>query len=297
MRPGEWVMRKSYGGDVTFAIHQINGRLAILKGVDVRLLADAPESDLIPVDPANLAQNVELDRKRKERSIRQFGRLRRHNEQNVRSGGKLVPHNSYFEVPGRVLHLDGDQHYLQKSMQLYKELRVPAAGYFVSEGNMAAALRRLLPELQPDIVVVTGHDGILKQRREKDIFNLSSYKNSHNFVNAVKVAREYDRSRDSLVIVAGACQSHFEALLQAGANFASSPRRVLIHALDPLYIAAKVAYTPLRETVEIADILPHTLSGLEGLGGLETRGVYRIGLPRVSWTETAASAVQESVQG
>ena len=34
-----------------------------------------------------------------------------------------------------------------------------------------------------------------------------------------------------LIIVAGACQSHFEALLQAGANFASSPGSVLIHAL------------------------------------------------------------------
>lgn len=31
-----------------------------------------------------------------------------------------------------------------------------------------------------------------------------------------------------LVIFAGACQSYFEAIISAGANFASSPARILI---------------------------------------------------------------------
>lgn len=115
---------------------------------------------------------------------------------------------------------------------------------------------------------------------------LSSYKNSHNFVNAVRVARQYEKNRDGLVIVAGACQSHFEALLQAGANFASSPARVLIHALDPLCIAAKVAFTPIHETVNIVDVIGLTHSGLEGLGGLETRGSYRKGVPNISYFST-----------
>jgi spore coat assembly protein len=289
MRPGELVVRNSYGGDITFVIQQLVNRQALLKGVDVRLLADAPESDLAPADPGILTRSEAENRRLIERSVRQFDRFRRHQaDAGIRSAGaKTIMTSSYFEVPGRVLHLDGDYNYLRKSMYLYKELRVPAIGYYMAEANMAESLRRLLPEVNPDIIVLTGHDGILKDRKAKDIHSLASYKNSHNFVNAVKTAREFDRSRDSLVIVAGACQSHFEALVQAGANFASSPRRVLIHALDPLYIAAKVAFTSIKDTVQISDILQHTLSGLEGLGGLETRGMYRIGLPHVQWEETA----------
>ena len=98
------------------------------------------------------------------------------------------------------------------------------------------------------------------------------------------MARQYERNRDSLIIVAGACQSHFEALLRAGANFASSPARILIHALDPLCIAAKLSYTPTRETISMLDIMD-TVIGLEGPGGVETRGSYRMGVPGIQHTE------------
>ncbi len=33
---------------------------------------------------------------------------------------------------------------------------------------------------------------------------------------------------DELVIFAGACQSHYEEIIKAGANFASSPHRILM---------------------------------------------------------------------
>ena len=56
--------------------------------------------------------------------------------------------------------------------------------------------------------------------------------------------------------MAGACQSHFEALLHAGANFASSPGRIMIHALDPVYVAVRSAFTPFRETINMADVSP-----------------------------------------
>jgi spore coat assembly protein len=212
-------------------------------------------------------------------------RLRAEIADSVRNGNQSGANHqenwqSYFEIPGKVLHLDGDPAYLRKCMGIYGELRVPAEGYYIPEVNMAEALFRLLPLTNPDIVVITGHDGILKHRRQ-DIASLSSYKNSHNFVNAVKVARQYEKSRDSLTIIAGACQSHFEALLQAGANFASSPGRVLIHALDPLCIAAKVAYTSIKDTVNVLDVIRLTSSGLEGLGGVESKGSHRVGVPNI----------------
>ena len=81
------------------------------------------------------------------------------------------------------------------------------------------------------------------------------------------------------MIFAGACQSHFESLIQAGANFASSPSRVNIHALDPVYIVAKISFTPFVERIKCWDVLNNTLTGQKGLGGIETKGVLRIGMP------------------
>jgi spore coat assembly protein len=276
MRQGDLVVRKSYGGDVLFKIQELYSQQALLKGMDYRLLADSPTYDLSLVQADSYIVDPAIGLKTREamRSIIQYRKKREQESSNA---------SSYFEVPGKVLHLDGDPLYLRKSMHLYDELRVPAEGFYVTESNMSEALIQLLPQKKPDILVITGHDGILKDTVNSDLHKLQSYKNSHNFVKAVKAAREYERNLDSLVIIAGACQSYYEALLQAGANFASSPARVLIHALDPLYIAAKISYTSIRDTVQIKDIIQHTMSGLEGLGGMETRGCYRIGLPGLNF--------------
>jgi len=284
MKQGDFVVRKSYGGDVLFRIDAFLKDIAILKGTDYRLLADAPFSDLKAVpDPetAGISRQVRI---KENESLR---RMRRAQEQMTgasdRVGVTLV--QPYFELPGRVLHLDGDGVYMKKSMQVYAQMRVPAHGMHVHESRMAEVLYRLLPQLRPDIVVITGHDGVLKSRPRSEYHLLSSYKNSQHFVNAVQVARDYDRSRDGLVVVAGACQSHFEALLQAGANFASSPGRILIHALDPVYLAVKASFTPFRDTVNLEGAIGGTISGADGVGGIETFGRYRIGLPKPKTTE------------
>ena len=77
------------------------------------------------------------------------------------------------------------------------------------------------------------NDGMLKKgKKYNDIFN---YRNSRYFIETVKEARKYDKEKEEkLVIFAGACQSYFEALISAGANFASSPARILIDFLDLL---------------------------------------------------------------
>lgn len=288
MRQGDLVTRISYGGDVMFKIERIENLKAILRGVDYRLLADAPLTDLTISNPTETLDHPRSSSPEFRESLRRLAvsQVKLQEKNQIAIGEKQKPqHNSYFEVPGRVLHLDGDPSYLRKSMQLYGELRVPAEGFYVPEVQMAEALMRLLPQIKPDIVVITGHDGILKSRQSGSPGHLSSYKNSQNFVNAVRVARQYERNRDSLIIVAGACQSHFEALLRAGANFASSPARILIHALDPLCIAAKLSYTSSREVISMLDIMDLTVTGLEGLGGVETRGSYRMGVPGIEHTE------------
>jgi spore coat assembly protein len=283
LKQGDYVRRKSYGGDVIFKIVHTNYQTAILRGIDFRLLADAPFEDLELVNEKSLYSDSDL-RQSLDRSIAHLHHFRKSHSLGSFSrsdeASAVDASRNFFEVPGKVLHLDGDPAYLRKSMNVYGELRVPADGFYVAEKDMSSALYRLLPQVKPDIVVITGHDGMLKNR--KDDHSLSSYKNSFYFVNAVKTTREYERNLDGLTIIAGACQSHFEALLQAGANFASSPSRILIHALDPVHIASKVAYTSIKDTVNMVDVISHTISGIKGLGGIESRGSYRRGLPRVT---------------
>lgn len=280
MKQGDLVVRRSYGEDVIFKIQGLDSARAILKGVDYRLLADSPVADLREIRDTRRVRQMQFQH-RVDDSLRDLVRYRLQQREKNQTEQSGTGGHAYFEMPGKVLHLDGDPSYLRKSMTMYQQFRIPAEGYYVAENSMADALYRLLPQTRPSIVVVTGHDGILKQQRQRDIGSLSSYKNSHHFIKAVRVARQYERDLDSLTVVAGACQSHFEALMQAGANFASSPARVLIHALDPACIAIKTAYTSVRETVNVADVIRNTISGFEGLGGVESRGCYRVGLPKL----------------
>lgn len=282
MRQGDLVVRRSYGGDVLFRIETFYREYAILKGTEFRLLADSYVDDLVTVtEPEKFEARSRAGAKMRE-SMLWMDEQRKQQRQKAGAsyGSRIRENTSYFDMPGKVLHLDGDQTYLHKSIAMYEQLGVPAEGYYVSESRMADLLYRLLPQSKPDIVVITGHDGLLKSRRGGDIYSLNSYKNSQNFVNAVRVTREYERNRDALKVIAGACQSHFEALLKAGANFASSPGRILIHALDPGYVAAKTAYTSIKDTVNMPDIFSRTVSGVEGMGGIESYGSYRIGVPK-----------------
>ncbi|OZB90288.1 sporulation peptidase YabG [Paenibacillus sp. XY044] len=287
MNIGDLVVRRSYGGDIAFRVEDLRRDEAVIKGTEFRLLADSPLDDLVRVPYAPVSEKTEKANIRANESLSMLKRHRQEQTQRNQatlggSGEWGTAEPAYFEVPGKVLHLDGDPNYLKKSLNLYEQLRVPAEGQYVNEAGMADALYRLLPRIRPDIVVITGHDGVLKHRQNQDLYSLNSYKNSQNFVRAIQVARQFERHYDQLTIIAGACQSHFEALLQAGANFASSPGRILIHALDPVYVAAKASFTSVRDTINMTDVLHNTISGTQGVGGIETRGSYRIGLPRLN---------------
>ena len=106
--------------------------------------------------------------------------------------------------------------------------------------------------------------------RYMDIYN---YRNSRHFIQTVKEARKFDETNEkNLVIFAGACQSYFEALMDAGANFASSPARILIDFLDPLIVAEKIAYTENYKYVTIDDIAMELRDGKKGVNGFGARG-------------------------
>ena len=74
-----------------------------------------------------------------------------------------------------------------------------------------------------------------------------------------------------MVIFAGACQSYFEALISAGANFASSPARILIDFADPLIVAEKVATTDEQKYITIDDFAFELRDGKKGIDGVRSK--------------------------
>ncbi|MBB6631025.1 sporulation peptidase YabG [Clostridium algidicarnis] len=282
MEIGDSVVRKSYGKDITFKIIDIKegleGLTYILKGINLRIIADSPVEDLEVVradysGETDRVFNREVNSRIKNIMASRF---------NLRRGyrvSKTVPSKELvFGRPGKILHIDGDAEYLENCLKVYKQLSLEAVGEIVKESDQPKKILEIVKAVKPDIIVLTGHDGIIKDA--KDYLDLENYRNSKYFVEAVSELRNYNSSYDELVIFAGACQSCYEKILDAGANFASSPNRVLIHCLDPVFICEKIAYTNVDKVVSIHEVLDNTITGIKGIGGLQTRGKYREGYPK-----------------
>lgn len=256
---GDYVTRNSHNNDIVFVILEIQGEEAILKGFDVRLIANSPLSDLVLCS----------DEERKDVfSDEMFSKEILDN----------VDRDDFFYLPPRILHLDGDRDYLDKCLKFYKNNRVMAYGKTIKEEDLEKNIIRYLEDIKPDILIITGHDAYLK--KNDDLYASENYKNSENFIKAVREARKYEKSHEKLLIIAGACQSNYEELIKAGADFASSPKRVNIHALDPAIIATTVSLTEKNKTINLLELLERTKYGKDGMGGLIVNGLMYVGYPR-----------------
>lgn len=160
-------------------------------------------------------------------------------------------------------------------MKFYKKNHLKAYGILSSNDDLEDNVKENLIKYKPDILVITGHDAYYRKKRENN-----DYKNTAKFVNAVKEARKYEKSHEKLLIIAGACQSNYEELIKAGANFASSPKRINIHALDPAIIASCLAFSDKNNNIDLMKILDKTKYGSDGIGGIITKGTMYIGYPR-----------------
>lgn len=282
---GDLVVRKSHGGDIVFKVTDIfqddlsKKHHCVLKGLHLRLMADAPLDDLERVTSDHLRKAIQEHESEHNATLRRVMMRRVVDREQVElNRSEQSKKYNFFDIPGRVLHLDGDEEYLRMCLKTYNQLNIEAVGRHVDESKQPDVVTDLLKEFRPDILVVTGHDALLGGN--KDWKEVSNYRNSKYFIQSVINARLFEPSRDDLVIFAGACQSHFEAILTAGANFASSPTRIFIHAYDPVFIAEKVAFTPINKVVDINDAITASVTGIEGVGGVETRGKFRLGLPK-----------------
>ncbi|AYE34713.1 sporulation peptidase YabG [Clostridium septicum] len=290
---GDLVVRKSYDKDITFKIIDIKedeegNPIYILKGISIRIIADSAKDDLQKVDDDFVGEKEKILNTRVSEAINKAislrGDVRAMKAINSRSSKNLKesPNKELiFGRPGKILHIDGDREYLETCLKVYKQLSLDAIGISISEREQPKKVVDLVKEIKPDIVVLTGHDGVL--RVTDDYLNLDNYRNSKYYIESVRALRNYNSSYDELVIFAGACQSCYECMLDAGANFASSPNRVLIHCLDPVFVCEKIAYTRIDKVVSITDVIDNTITGIKGIGGLQTRGKYREGYPKSSY--------------
>ncbi len=274
IKKGDIVVRKSYGKDIIFRVINIlnkpEEKIAVLNGVIERIEADSKIVDLELVDKQKVKDILrKMDSKienRIEKSKQQW------EDRNYRIG--VVTNQTRAKekiITGKILHLDGDRKYSEKSYRYYRKLGLNAIVKYIPEYRQPRVVYQLLESYNPDILVITGHDGMIKRgMRYNDIYN---YRNSRYFIETVKEARKYDKQKGKkLVIFAGACQSYFEAIISAGANFASSPARILIDFLDPLVVAEKIALTEKYKYITIDDIAYELRDGRDGIGGIGANG-------------------------
>ena len=271
IKKGDFVARISHGKDIIFYVDKIikldnNMKIAILKGITARIIADSPISDLelmekkqvenrlkILENENDFRTNIDNQTSIKNRSIRSLYE-------------KIEKRNI---INGKILHIDGDKKYSEKSSRYYTKMGLNVEVKNIAEDKQPLYIRELMYRHKPDIIVITGHDAMIKkQTGYHDIYN---YRNSRYFVSAVEQVRKID-IENRIVVIAGACQSYYEALISAGANFASSPARILIDFLDPLIVASKVATTVANRYITIDDIKHDLRDGKKGIGGIGARG-------------------------
>ena len=270
IKKGDIVVRKSYGKDIIFYVKRIvktsKEDIAIICGLFERIEADSLLTDLELLD-SNTIKNIFKDEENRLNS-RMNKRYSNYESSFIENERTLLRRKI---LTGKILHLDGDKRYSQKSYNYYQKMGLNAIVKNIPEYKQPKVVYKLLKLYRPVILIITGHDGMIKRGSNfNDIYN---YRNSRHFINTVKEARRYDKENNcETVIFAGACQSYFEALMLAGANFASSPSRILIDFLDPLIIAEKVATTEKYKFITVDEVTKEIRDGKKGIGGIGANG-------------------------
>lgn len=146
IKKGDIVARKSYHKDVIFIVDLvIKDKIAILTGITTRLKADSPIEDLELIDKKEItniykAIDEKIDKKIKTRESAKSSLLKR--------SDKII-------YTGRILHLDGDRKYSEKSSVYYKKMGLKAIVRNIPENRQANVVNTLIDQYKPDILVVT----------------------------------------------------------------------------------------------------------------------------------------------
>lgn len=264
LKIGDIVARKRYGYDIHFRISDIVNKndtkpIYILKGLFYRIEADSYGEDLVRQEPNNIRFSMQRDMKIAETYF----------NRNMKREFSYFPFTRPGTIPGKVLHIDADEWFLNECLSRYRRNNIPVYGTIIKENEQPEKIRPYLEKHRPNILVLTGHDSLKKNTDKYDIRN---YRNSKYFIKASEIARRYEPNPDRLCIFAGACQSYYEMIMDTGTNFASSPGRILINALDPYFVARIIAVTSSEKIVTPDKVALATTSGRKGIWGIKTIG-------------------------
>ena len=107
IKKGDIVSRNSYQNDILFYVEKIvktenRGKVAILKGVTIRIEADAPIDDLELPNESRIKEN-----------------LKRIDKQ-IEFTNDYIDNRNVIRY-GKILHLDGDRSYSEKTEKYYKK--------------------------------------------------------------------------------------------------------------------------------------------------------------------------------
>lgn len=194
IKKGDIVGRKSYGKDIFFIVDKIikiksSKEFAILKGLNIRIVADSPIEDLEIIERKDVLNSIKISNTNIENRINNIVNLSKNN--------KALRQKLYT---GKILHLDGDKKYSEKSYKYYNKTGLNAIVKNIAENKQPQVVFSLLNKFNPDILIITGHDAMLKNGSNYN--NIYNYRNSRHFINTVIEARKWGKTSDKLVIFA-----------------------------------------------------------------------------------------------
>lgn len=154
IKKGDIVARKSHKKDVIFVVDMIiNNKVAILSGITTRLKADSSLDDLEIVSKAEVIKTYNKIEKKLEDKIN--NKVKTYN---------ILKRSNKIIYTGRILHLDGDKKYSEKSNMYYKKMGLKAIVRNIPENRQVNIANDLIDRYNPDIIVITGHDRYAKVR-------------------------------------------------------------------------------------------------------------------------------------
>lgn len=146
IKKGDVVGRISHGKDILFKVKRIitmknQKTIVVLKGITERIEADSYIDDLFLIPKKEIQNELDkIDRKIERRAIK---------EESKRAG---------TTINGKILHLDGDRKYSEKSLRYYHKMGLQAIVKNIPENKQPKMVYNLLQYYAPDILVITGHD-------------------------------------------------------------------------------------------------------------------------------------------
>ena len=146
IKKGDIVARISYHKDVIFVVDLvIDNKIAILTGITTRLKADSPIEDLELINKKeidNIYRNIDekIDKKVNTKET---------------SKGSFLKRSDKIIYTGKILHLDGDRKYSEKSNLYYKKMGLKAIVKNIPESRQVNVANMLIDRYNPDILVVT----------------------------------------------------------------------------------------------------------------------------------------------